>query len=47
MRKANVSDYDEVVNVVNSLDLHENLLSDLQRYNKYRRDQVIHMMEVR
>ena len=40
VRPVCTSDMDSVEHVVNSLDLHENLLADVEQYNKARRDDV-------
>ncbi len=40
MRPACSKDYEGVENLVKTLDLSENLLADLQQYNKARRDDV-------
>lgn len=40
VRRACTADYEGVEKLVKTIDLHENLLNDLQEFNKARRDQV-------
>ena len=46
VRPACTSDFQGVETLVNTLDLHENLLQDLKQFNKTRRDDVSRLVSV-